>query len=413
MSMNRAGLVGAPLVALSVLAMTAMAEGRPGEGIRLSDWTLSPFVDLSATWDSNALRTGDDQAEDVFYDAVGGVNGAYSSGKLSLQVGGYIMTRGYSEESDLDYSGGGENASLSFGDRKSLSVSLYQSYMVTEDTGRYGVNYYNVGSLYADAPVNRQLQTRNETLTFGVGLSRDLTDKIGAGVNYAYSETAYDADSLQDVADHRFSASGSYFLTDKTSLNLSGTYGTSDDGVLTEAANTYSVNGGISTRATEKLTFSANVGWSSYSRPDPEVVDAGYTGSDDSTVSYNLAATWMATDKMSVQAGAQNGYSQSAQYAGNASLNSSVFLGLGYRMSDTVSLSWINTYRQDEYLDPIEVDGESRDRTEKGYGSHVTVSYATPAKFMSVYGSAGYEKVEAVEDDYDQVRVSIGTHLQY
>ncbi len=398
---------------MSAFSMVSAAQARPGEGIRIEDWTLMPFADLSATWDSNVRRVDTGEVDDVFYDAVGGVNGAYSSGQLSLQVGGYVMTRGHMEETDLDHNGGGETIGLSFGDRKSLSVRLNQSYIISEDSSRYGVNYVDSNPRLVRAPVNQQLQTRNRTLALGAGLGRDLTDKIGADVGYSYSETAYDADSLQDVANHSATASGSYYLTDKTSLYLGGTYGTSDDGVLSEAAEQYGVNGGISTRSTEKLSFGLGAGWTSYRRPDPGTADAGYSGSDDSTLSYNLSATWAATDRISVQAGAQNGYSQSAQYAGNASLNSSVWLGLSYRITDTVNIDFVNTYRQDDYLDPIEVDGERRDLTEEGYGSHLTISYATPARFMNVYGSVGYEQVESIEDSYDQVRVGVGTRLQY
>lgn len=401
------------LMTLATLATTdsAQAQGQPIQGIRVGDLTLSPFADLSATWDSNVRREYDREVDDTFFDAVGGLEAAYSAGQFMLQAEGFLMNRSYSKESDMDFNGGGERVSLSYDNAKALSLRAYESYVVTEDSGRYITTPGETSTLYLDAPVNRMLRSRNEATTIGAEIARDFTEKVGAAAEYSYTQVAYDTEDLQDIKNQMGTLSGIYRMTEKSYANLRGSYGISEDDVLSDPAESYIISAGFGTHAVEKFTFAADAGWMNYQRPTgPDGEDTD----DDNTVYYNFNADWKPTDQITVQAGVRNGYSQSAQYAGNAALNTQIWLGMAYRATETVDLSWINTYRQDDYLDPVvDENGVETDDSDTGYGSHLRVTYTAPTRWLSVYGSAGYEKVESAGGDYDQVRLSLGAHLQY
>ena len=50
------------------LAAAAAATAKPGEGVRMGNLAVSPFVDVALTYDDNVYLTGRDERDDYFWD---------------------------------------------------------------------------------------------------------------------------------------------------------------------------------------------------------------------------------------------------------------------------------------------------------------------------------------------------------
>jgi len=239
----------------------------------------------------------------------------------------------------------------------------------------------------------------------GISVGRNLTDKMVLDVGYRFDDVNYDDPTIFDIQNHIGQAEGAYRLTDKTDSLLTLQGGMQDNGVISDPASYYIGRVGMKTRGTDKVMFKGGVGVQFYERPSAD---------DITSFNYDLSASWIATDKITFQAGGRNGTVLSSLYADNGSAYNTVWAGAFYEFLPTIILSGNASFRQDDYLDPVAVSGGTKDRTDKGTGLGVRVDYMTPAKFMKIYTEAQYANVEStVSPTYDETRIILGVNLQY
>ena len=253
-------------------------------------------------------------------------------------------------------------------------------------------------------PSRASATSRRDVNNVGISAGRNLTDKLQLDIGYRFDDINYDDPTLLDIQNNIGQAEGAYRLTDKTDALLTLLGGIQDNGA-SDPANYYISRVGLKTRGTDKVIFKGGVGVQFYERPSAD---------DITSFNYDLSASWIATDKITFQAGGRNGTVLSSLYADNGSAYNTVWAGASYKIIPTIVLSGNASFRQDAYLDPVSFEGGTKDRTDKGSGIGGRVDYLTPAKFLKLFTEVQYSNVKSsISPTYDETRVALGLNLQY
>lgn len=386
------------------IALISSAGAEPGSGLHTGPWALSPYANLRETYNSNVGKVPANKQDDFFFDSEAGLRFGYSAYEVDFSSLGYLGTRNYSDMTDQDFSIGGEVMKFKQGTHETLVIEADQTFRRTEDIDLHGSEAAVLG-VSPDSVLDSSATTRRDINNIGVSAGRNLSDKMTLDIGYRFDDLNYEDPAVFDINNHIGQAEGSFRLTDKTDSLVTLLGGMQDNGVISDPANYYIGRVGLKTRGTDKVVFKGGAGVQLYERP----------GADDVTsFNYDLSAFWIATDKITVQAGGRNGTVLSSLYADNGSAYDSVWAGVSYRFIPTILLSANASYRQDDYLDPVVVSGETKDRTDKGSGLGARVDYMTPAKFLKLYAEIQYQNVEStVAPTYDETRIMLGMKLQY
>jgi hypothetical protein len=386
------------------VALISNAGAEPGNGIHSGGWTFSPYANLRETYDSNVEKASANKQDDFFSDSEAGLRLGYSAYEIDFSGLGYLGTRNYSDLTDKDFSIGGEVLKFKQGTHDTLVIEADQTFRRTEDIDLHGSEAAVLG-VSPDSVLDSTATTRRDINNIGVSAGRNLSDKMTLDVGYRFDDVNYENPAIFDILNHIGQAEGSFHLTDKTDSFVTLLGGLQDNGVISDPASYYTGRVGLKTRGTDKVVFKGGVGIQLYERPNAE---------DVTSINYDLSAAWIATDKITFQAGGRNGTVLSSLYAENGSAYNTVWAGAFYKFIPTILLSANASYRQDDYLDPVSVSGGSKDRTDKGSGVGARVDYMTPAKFLKLYAETQYQNVEStVSPTYDETRIMLGMKLQY
>ena len=392
------------ITAVMGIAMISAASAEPGNGIHAGPWVFSPYANLRETYDSNVDKTPLNKRDDFFLDSEAGLKMGYSAYAIDFSGLGYLGNRNYSDLTDKNFSQGGEILKFKQGTHDTFVIEADQTFRRVEDIDLHGSEAAVLG-VSPDSVLDSSATSRRDINNVGVSVGRDLTDKMTLDVGYRFDDVNYADPTIFDIQNHIGQGEGSFRLTDKTDSFFTLLGGIQDNGVISDPANYYVSRLGLKTRGTDKVIFKGGMGAQLYERPGRE---------DLTTFSYDLSASWIATDKIAFQAGGRNGTVLSSLYADNGSDYNTVWAGASYRLIPTIVLSGNASYRQDDYLDPVKVPGGTKDRTDKGAGLGARVDYMTPAKFMKLYAETQYQNVEStLSPTYDETRVMVGVNLQY
>ena len=386
---------------LATGAMVCRAEPAPGNGIHFGRGAISPYADLSATYDSNVANE-QGEADDFFQEDAGIISG-YTSGPIDLGLDGFFTAREYAKESGGNFESGGERFKAKYEREDTLSVEARQSYRRVEDIDQQRDSIGVLG-VSPESVLDASARDRRDINQAGVGAKEVLTDKLDVRAGYEFDAVNYVNSGLLDVTDQNGLLESGFQITEKSAALLSGIYGEQDVNESSESMKYVKGRVGLETRGTDKLSFKGGVGVQNYDRS---------FGGNKSSFNYDLLAIWTATDKVGFQAGARNGAQLSSVYADNGTEYSSVWLAGRYRIVPTISLSLTGSYRRDDYIDPVDNNGVLVDRTDDGYGVQGRVEYQTPAKFLMAYAETGYQQVNSNIHDYDETRVTAGVRVQY
>ncbi|MEI8140775.1 MAG: outer membrane beta-barrel protein [bacterium] len=392
------------ITAMMCLAIISIANAEPGNGIHAGPWTFSPYANLRETYDSNVDKTPVNKVDDFFLDSEAGLKMGYSAYAIDFSGLGFLGNRNYSDLTDKDFSSGGEILKFKQGTHDTFVIEADQTFRRVEDNDLHGSEAAVLG-VSPDSVLDSSSTSRRDINNVGVSVGRNLTDKMVLDVGYRFDDVNYSDPTIYDIQNHIGQAEGAYRLTEKTDSLVTMQAGMQDNGVISDPANYYIGRVGLKTRGTDKVIFKGGVGVQLYERP---IAD------DITSFSYDLSASWVATEKITLQAGGRNGTVLSSLYTDNGSEYNTVWAGASYRVIPTIILSANASYRQDDYLDPVAVQGGTKDRTDKGSGLGARVDYLTPAKFLRLYTEAQYQNVEStISPTYDETRIMLGMKLQY
>lgn len=423
------GFVGALCGFLGVPAVLA----EPGSGIQIGRSVLSPYLSLSLTHDSNAeLEPNSEEREgleDQFLEYRLGVSWVLAQNLKSFSFSGWWYERLYQEFDNLDNTGYGQYASFSMGTPSQTTLTLYQRFERLTDNTRTDTFAPQANNVQPD-PVggaNAEERSERDTLTLSAILGTRVGDQTTGGLSYQYSETDYADRDLSSNSSQNLSAQAGYIVTPKSSVFVRGSYGILESESLTEDGYTTSLLGGISSVATEKLSYNIGVGWNRYER-DPEPPDPAFPdvepdpGLEDDGPAYDAAIQWAASHKTSVSASGSLGFENSANAASSVRQTERIQLAISHRLTTRVGLGAAVFYRHEDYSEPRIVQSpdpgaepELINDERETVGGNLSASYTPKAPWYNVFARASYEDTTAstTNSEYDQFRATIGVRMHY
>jgi hypothetical protein len=398
------------MVAVLNIVAVSLCQAGPGSGIRVNQWLISPSVSGSATYDSNVLLTEDNEESDTFLEGVVALDVLYLGGEVTLGGRLFGISRAYSDMGDLDYSSAGESLRLEYRRPSGIAVQADQSYRVVEDLDR-SVLSPAPGDVSAIASPVAALtvaeRSRRQLLNGGVRVGGDLTDKMDASLAYAYAMVDYDLAHIFDTREHVGLAEAGYRVTDKTVAILNLQYGMEDSDAFDEDTGFAAARVGFRSRGTDKLYYKGGVGWQSYMRPDD-------VGDDVSGVNVNMIGQWQATAKVAMQGGVRNDLTASSSYRNNVRETSSAWVRMNWTPVTSVEGIFSVSYSHEEHEDSVDVGGGEMRKPKNDAGTvSARLTYAAPARFLSLFAETSYTMVESNISDYNEVRTSAGVTARY
>ena len=394
-------LCGSVITIMLVAAPISRAE--PGDGIRLGEWQMSPFLDISGVYDSNA-GLDDNETSDYYGELWGGVDFLRETDRLTLQGQLWGKLRRYEDMDQLDYEGVGENAGVRYRPFGDLELTLEQHYALLTDY-EYTLEYSQSGLVSLQDRTERQ---EREIFSVAAGAEKSLSDKTHGTLNLGYGYADYDSSANYDSTESNVGLELAYDATDKTAIFAFGNYEILDSDGNDDPIDVYELRLGAKTRTTAKLTFRAGAGVMWYD------VDDGGSSSNESAFNFNLMGAWQLTERLDLVASARNYLRVTVDAADNAKDANEFTLGGNYQYSDKISLSLTGGYAMNEYVNRVLSNGSLVTREQDIWMLRARCEYKPPIKLVSFYVDGEYNVVEDnVSDDYDQVRVGVGVKLRY
>lgn len=369
-----------------------------------SAWVLHPYVDASATWDSNIMNASEGKQDDTYLDGTLGLQLGYATVNADCNGRAFLGTRKYADLSEQDFSTGGELLRFKHGTQDPFRICADQSFRRLEDVDRYG-NEFAVGSVSPASILDSSSRARRDINQFGISADSEVTDKTTLQLGYKHDAINYAPDDIIDMTGDSVQMDTAYRVAVRTAMLLSLKTETQnrDEG---DGANYYAARLGARTHGTDKLVIRASAGVQQFDNPSGN-------GTED-TLSYDLSAQWAVSAKTSLQAGCRNGAVVSSVYADNAAQYDVAWLGGEYRPIPVLAFSLRSAYRTDDYMEPIAVSGGTADRKDTGIANRLRADYCTPSTRLRLYAELLAETTESsLADDYDKMRINTGATVQY
>ena len=408
------------VAAFSGAAAQAEFADRPA-GFKIGQrLTLRPYVSFDFTYDSNANQ-GESNEASTSWNVNPHLDLTYVSEHFNADVGLFYGYRAYNNDARSqnghDY---GENVALAWTssgrDEKGWTILLNERYQrVSEDDDIKN----NTG---------RGLWRQRSEFTIDGAIVRRFTEKLHANVNGGYYYLDYDNDMNSYNALYGWQrlmagAEVGYALSRWTDFIVAGSYQSytqdnSDDltrfsdltgtrhGYSRESQG-YTVQGGVQSYATDKITYRLLAGWSRFEYADV-AEDDGFT--------YSASVNWKINDTWNTMLLAQSYYQPSEREFGSANRVDSVSWGLAHSMvRGKLNATFDAAYRREtrEYT-----DASSWDYDEDIFSFRLGLDY-TINRYLAVYARGEYQAclfdgdMRGFDRDYDRFRVSVGFRLQY
>jgi hypothetical protein len=412
---SRIVIVGLAAFVFAVLSLSKVLAG-PGDSIQIGNLKLSPFIEVSGTYDDNVFLTKDNKIEDYYVDVVPGIAFINRTEKLTLKGRGWGQWRWYQDQTDKNSDAYGEKFGLVWGEKERLTLALNEEWVKLTDYEIIprSVDILNLESQILMLTEDRTERTERELFDVSPILAYDVTDTFGFSVGYDYSYVEYTTNALFDWHENLAQLELQQKVTEKSFaiLTLQGSQQASDG--FTDTSDYYVLRGGLLYKASTKTTVKASGGYEKYTfggEPPPG------ENLDSEIFSFDVAGVWQTTEKLDFELSARNGIQPATQYGDNTKQVTLASLGLSYRMTTTLKLTLAGSARRDDYVGKVDVDGILRDKWRDLWGGRARVDYMPRAKWMDLWLESTYEDVnDNLEDDYNdykQWRVALGAALRY
>jgi hypothetical protein len=400
--------LGIGFVWLAVSALTGNAQS--SNGFKFNNLTVSPFVNLEYSYDSNVYY-GKDDSDDSILTINPGVDLSYKGNDWGLDGKAWYGYEKHHDYDDIDQSRYGESLRFYAESPRGLRLVLGQSYIKTHqddsilDGGRgvwrerdlhelTGALSYQVSERTAVtlSGLFSDLSYQNDVKQFGnlygwrewstgLELARKLTAKSNLLLSGSYQE--YESDGAK-----RFDSNGRRIDNNGRKIDSNSTG--------------YTLMGGFGSRATERISYRALTGASWFD----------YAGGDQLTGwVYSLDANWILNRKLVWSVAGSSYFQPSEREANQAMQVYSLTTGLSYRPVKRVTTRFDIGYlrEENEYATnnqgTVEVDKVS---------ARVRVDYRLQ-KYVMLYGALMYEEQFSDEDvsEFDRIRGTVGINLRY
>lgn len=382
-------------------------------GYRSFTVDVGPYIEASATYDSNVKLATEDEQSDVFFQTQAGVDLGLIYKWLKVDAIGYSYSRTYSDTNpeDSERLSSGQRVALGFGRRDRLAVGVSESFERTADYSLLTQPKFSSATMARETaitPEDWSDRTDRRLWRLGLTLGRDVTDKIEADGTYHYTKNDYARDELNDSERDALQLMLGYKVTDKSSLFLDGRYsiesseGYEDDGTV------FYIGPGYQTHMTEKVDLMGSVGYETYRSG---ILRGSDERSEVDSIGVHMSGTWRPRDRLVFGLNGQRGV-ESSVIDNNTREVTLAGLTTGYRLTDDLTTSLLLSCRWDDY--DIPTDGGDEARKTRSEGGSLLLSY-TLSRYVTVHGSLTYEITDSNKDDYeyDQLRAMIGARAKF
>ncbi|MBO4286551.1 MAG: outer membrane beta-barrel protein [Kiritimatiellae bacterium] len=381
------------LVKCGFMAVLAAVAAQAEEGFKFNNLTVSPYVNLEYKYDSNVDNDRREFGDSILH-VTPGVDLKYEGNDWGISADLFYGYSKYMKYDELDARRWGERVKAWWESEKGWNLVLGESYVQSKDS---------------DSIIDggRGLWRDREQLQF-TGALAYKTERNRITVDAAYTDIDYHNDPKryrQLYGWSRWSAGLEFArrLTDKTNFLLGGDIGQySSDGAkhngYKNESSFYSLQAGIGSRATEKITYRlmTGVSWFDY-------------GNDDLTTGwiYTADVNWIINKKLAMTLVGSSYYQPSESVANQATKIYMLAAGLTYRPYKKLTGRFDLAWRREEEI-------RSSDYDEDLISARVRADYRF-AKYMSVYAGFQYDKrfSQSSYYEYDRYLGLVGLRLSY
>lgn len=355
----------------------------PGEGIKVGDTTLSPYLDVQGAYDSNVQVTDKNAQDDVLFVETVGLDVSRMTDKVKLSGKAWVAPAQYVDLSEEDHTDFGAKVAGLLGTREMVEADLGAEYKQLEQLD------------YSTKSIEERKMT---DLRAGVG--RSLTDKLEGDIAGTYSSTDYTSEDLLDWSEAAMSVEMGHAMTAKTAATITGRLA-SQDKTLDSNATLGSVLVGVKSRRTDKLSANAGVGFRSCDYGDDTM----------NGFSFKVGGTWKATPMMTVRATAGDETLPATQDLNNERVVTTVNAAVDYKIATDYTATVNGTYRNEKY-DKL-VNGQTKKSDSIGGSARLT--YQAPVKFLQLYGEVNTENYNSSinGNDFTKTMVLAGATVRY
>ena len=377
--------------------------------------TIKPYVSLSYTYDSNIDSDSSNEDDSVF--AVNpAVDFEWHGAKWMLVGNIWYRHRYFCEFNDQM----GENSygeSLQYRYSSSAQNAKGWSLMLSE---RYA--FINQSD-DLDSQGGRGIWRDRQTLDVTGVLERRFTERWHMDIQGQYSWLDYDNQTgryapLFGWSQYSAGAQLGYAASKWTDLLVAAGYSRYDQDIdyndirtsrsYNEQSDAYSIQGGVGTRATERISYRALMGASWFDYGGGGYTDCGWT--------YTLSANWRVHRQVQLSLLGSSYYQPSDQYIGQAekiyNLSAGVsYLTLGDRLNLSANLMW--RFNETCYADSVYTSRYKYDRT------HLSARFAADYllnRWTSIFAHVIWDDESTDTNsyyDYNRIRGVFGVRLHY
>ena len=410
MNKHLTGLAIATFTVIPALTAGESVADKP-QGFRFFNQhlTIKPYVSLSYTYDSNIDTTRHAESDSIFC-VQPGADFDWKGDNWALVGSLWYRRNAYCEyANEMGDNSWGESLAYKWTTSKQnergWSLVLAEKYRYTDQSD----------SLTSGG---RGIWRDREALDISGVLQRRFTERLHAELLGQYNWLDYKNDTgkyapLYGWSQYAVGLEAGYAVSKWTDLLIAGGYShyTQKKGHgyrdYSNESQVWTVQAGIGTHATEKITYRALMGVSSLSYGGHDNADCGWT--------YSLDANWRITRQLQVSALGKSYYQPSERTAGQAikvySLSGGLsYLTLGDKMTLTANVAWRyeDTCYSDRYL------GYGNDFDETILSARVGADYVIN-RWMSVFANFTWEEewCDVRAYGYDRFRGTVGMRFHY
>jgi len=408
-----------PLAAFAVVFVTVGASAemldRPG-GIRIGQRMIFyPYVSLSASWDSNVRGQHDGGSGDVSWLVNPGFNLDYRAENWSLLLNGYYNYRAYASGGNVK-----EENAHTFGETLrwnwANSQGAEQGWATTLSQSFRQINMADDMSL-GDS---RGYCADRREFDINGGIRRNFNERWHSNANAGYYLLQYDNDMDQDYSLYGWQRwiaglEGGFAPSPWTDFILTGSYqGYAQDNVegtdLSQNSQGYSVQAGLGSYATERISYRALAGWSRFEYADGAATSDGFV--------YTISGNWKITDTLHTMLLASSYYQPSEREYASQSRVDAVSWGIAksfIRGKLTTTFDIAYRHETNERVNGYQNTDYNLDIATFRLGGSYTLN-----RYFSLFCSGEWQQSFNSEsdrdygnNDYSRWRVSGGVRLTY
>lgn len=415
------------------LSSAAAPEGYENQGGIWLGGTLnlSPFVNVSFLRDDNpssarkytierAKEMPDAPDLELETDALklsGGLNLLLPGNHWLLKGRGIFSSENYSKESIDDRTDWAQNLNFSRWTDNGTKWSVKESYQ--------DIRYDDDFEL-----------SQNDRSEFALNSTADLylSEKTSLLLSGFYRDRDYDDETCYDYLSYGGHLGIARAFTEKSQWTLTSIYTIHDKDRYDSKARGINTMLGFRTRSTEKLILAAQVGaefFQDFEYPilNSDGTDSGLYHDSDSQVgfTYSVKMSWLYNRRLTFNVTGYSNFEPAEDVNDNSVYANILSLAANYKMGERWLLRGGIAFRRDDYsrdvkqsefagtINPyVATEKDGNNRTDTNIGSFASLSYKLN-RYGSIFGEWNRTDVSSSIDDYDydRQRFSIGLSLRY